>query len=126
MLLISCMSATQNNVTSFLGVEQLANILSYRLFQQWQKMVKRELPRFSVYHRQYRYIKITDFMFMMEKENTQIHTFSRQRLACLAAMAFLNSWESGYNIEWCGCTEGKRFLSSCSATMLTSFFMRAS
>jgi hypothetical protein len=38
-LLISSVSATQNNVTSFLGVEQLANILSYRLFQQWQKMV---------------------------------------------------------------------------------------
>jgi len=36
-------------------------------------MVKRRLPRFSLYHRQYRYIKIMDFMFMMEKEN--IHKY---------------------------------------------------
>jgi hypothetical protein len=71
-------------------------------------------------------LKMQFFNAFMQQKGKLILTFSRQRLACLAAMAFLNSWESGYNMEWCGCTEGKRFLSSCSATMLTSFFMRAS
>lgn len=53
-------------------------------------------------------------------------TFSMHRFACLLAMARRYSWESGYSMEWWGCTEGRRLRSSCSPTMDTSFFMRAS
>jgi hypothetical protein len=40
-VVICSVSATQNNVTSFVRVEQLANILSYGQLQQEQKMVKK-------------------------------------------------------------------------------------
>lgn len=53
-------------------------------------------------------------------------TLSRQRFPWRSAIALRKPWESGYSMLWCGCTEGKRFFSSWSATMLTSFFIRSS
>lgn len=73
--------------------------------------------------------------FRFQTENTAKHlktqkcditTLSRQRLPCLSAMALRKPWERGYNMLWWGWTEGRRFFSNWSATMLTNFFMRSS